>query len=143
MRLVELEARWALADVAAWGVDTDLAALTDSGIQRAFVYVCKGKEGDGRLQPWAAFGAGSQPHFLAWKRLKGPNVSPQESGLWVSVVAKVLCCPDVARSSPSPPNLPALAPLAFSGSSQVAGTSQPPGSQPEHLDKGQVGLPRN
>lgn len=39
MLQVELEARWALAEVAAWGVDTDLAALTDSGIQLTFVYV--------------------------------------------------------------------------------------------------------
>lgn len=43
MLLVELEARRAHAGVAACSVDTDAAALTDSGFQLTFVYVCKRK----------------------------------------------------------------------------------------------------
>lgn len=37
----------------------------------------------------------------------------------VSMVAHMFCCPDVARSGPSPTRLPALAPLGSLGSSQL------------------------
>ena len=40
----ELQARWALAGVAAFSVDADAAAFTDSGSVLTFVHVCKGKE---------------------------------------------------------------------------------------------------
>lgn len=58
-----------------------------------------------------------------WKALLSP---PQCVGafsnshrgvLWASMVAPMFCCPDVARSGPSPPHLPALAPSAPLGSS--------------------------
>ena len=40
----ELQAGWALAGVAALGVDADAEAFTDSGSVLTFVHICKGKE---------------------------------------------------------------------------------------------------
>lgn len=41
---VELQARWAPADVAARRVDADTAAFTDFGFLLTFIHICKGKE---------------------------------------------------------------------------------------------------
>lgn len=78
----------------------------------------------------AAFG---RPHCLL------PGEWPKQHGgvLWVNVVAELFCCPDMTRSSPSSPSLPALSFSASLGNSQVGRTSEPPVSQPEHLCKGQ------
>lgn len=60
----------------------------------------------------------------------------------MNVVAELFCCPDVTRSSPSPPSLPALSFSASLGNSRVGRTSEPPASQPEHLHKDQGGPSR-
>lgn len=134
---VELEAGWALAGVAALGVDADAATFTDFWFLLTFVHVCKGKEKVmdacccGQPSNWESamfpgIEASRRPHFLSpgeWVPFL--NHTGEHSG------------PDVllSRSGPSPPCLPALGQLPAR-----VGTSRLSVSQPEDLDKGE-GMP--
>lgn len=63
---VELQARWALAEVAALRVDAETAAFTDFGSLLTFIHICKGGE---RMMD--ACSCGQPP---------GPALSPSVSG---------------------------------------------------------------
>lgn len=119
---------WALVGVAALGVDADTVAFADSGSVQTFVHICKGKESvmdTCGCRQLSGLGVGQ----VSWyKHPEGPTLSsPFCGGLFsftwrlpmISMVAQMFCCPNMPRSDPGPPHLPALAPPASLGSSQL------------------------